>query len=656
MIESKVFDRYKMSIEDLKPQILDTIVEVYGERHRHQIEDRLSNLYINTYVTAEDVKHDYSMKNNHFLNMLSVKFLKKIGIEVSKETEDKVYKRGTYNLTNKQKEILNQYFQGSTFSENGKIFSFNDELLNSENEYIKKMHMRNRCVVLKAMGLDISPENYDKVLETEQGQEALKRVKSVYEVAAQCQSEYDKFKEENKDYIEYLKKIEDYNQELKLKYLKKFAQKILPYCEKEEAIRINEALSKNYSSEYIFIGEADKDGIYLASYGMPKILAFSKNAQKKLEDHAYEASQIKSTRIKYFKAKGLDLGDNYEAYENSEEAKKLLPDQERVESIYKIKDECDKEMDMEFFLNTGNYQTCKQNILAQNLKLQESFCKEFVENGVTCIVPNVKQDENGDYQLFNIVHLPLAKILPEYKDEQIVHEILHCVESSMKPISEDKVYIKFGFDECTETICNDRDRIIIDDKHEEADVTRRKYELFSENLHQELAIEVTKRLHEKGIYLYGDPKIAREGGGSSYEHYNMVTLKFQSEYRDEIIDGMMEENREVITDIVDKENFEKLNETVNKYAELPYYKMMDDFISKRDTELTRKSRELQNRGRQIVADMKEYEESRQEYSISVQKIGKATIHRPLQKKRTAEKVLTNDKTNVLEGEQSKDEQ
>lgn len=58
--------------------------------------------------------------------------------------------------------------------------------------------------------------------------------------------------------------------------------------------------------------------------------------------------RVKSDSVKYFKAKGLDLGNNYEDYENSEEAKKLLPDKGIVETLYAIK-ECDKERDMEFF-------------------------------------------------------------------------------------------------------------------------------------------------------------------------------------------------------------------------------------------------------------------------------------------------------------------
>ena len=62
--------------------------------------------------------------------------------------------------------------------------------------------------------------------------------------------------------------------------------------------------------------------------------------------------------------------------------------------------------------------------------------------------------------------MPLVKILPEYKDVQIIHELLHTVESSMKQTSEDEIYFKFGFDEAVEPICHNEDELIVDDRKE----------------------------------------------------------------------------------------------------------------------------------------------------------------------------------------------
>ena len=176
MIKSKVFERYKLTIEELKPKILDTIIEVYGEKHREQIEDRLNNMYINGYVTAEDIEHDYNKKENTFLSMLSVKFLRQLGEKISNEAEEEIYiKRSLRVLTDKQKEMLEKIFGREEFSGKGKIFSFDDELLNSEDNICRIRAINDRCEVLRYLGLEISPETYKEVIKTAQGQEAYYR-------------------------------------------------------------------------------------------------------------------------------------------------------------------------------------------------------------------------------------------------------------------------------------------------------------------------------------------------------------------------------------------------------------------------------------------------------------------------------------------------
>ena len=78
----------------------------------------------------------------------------------------------------------------------------------------------------KSYGLEISPENYDEVIQTKQGQECLNRVMDIYKVAAECKNEINQFKEDNKDYIEYLEKVKKYEQELKFKYIRNMQSKL----------------------------------------------------------------------------------------------------------------------------------------------------------------------------------------------------------------------------------------------------------------------------------------------------------------------------------------------------------------------------------------------------------------------------------------------
>ena len=46
MIEGEVLKRYELSLDDILPQIMETIIEVYGERHRKQIEDNFKRAYL----------------------------------------------------------------------------------------------------------------------------------------------------------------------------------------------------------------------------------------------------------------------------------------------------------------------------------------------------------------------------------------------------------------------------------------------------------------------------------------------------------------------------------------------------------------------------------------------------------------------------------
>lgn len=212
------------------------------------------------------------------------------------------------------------------------------------------------------------------------------------------------------------------------------------------------------------------------------------------------------------------------------------------------------------------------------------------------------------------------------------------------------MFFKFGFDEGIDPICYNKDEIIDDYKKDDPNEPKRHYELFSENLHQELAVEVTKRLHAKGIYLYSEPKLAKIRGNASYERFNKVTATFQKEYREEIINGMMAETKDGFTAIVGKDNFERLNTAVREFAELPYNRMIMDYVEKKDTILTRKRTEFISRGKKIVADMKEYEKNSSKYVVSVKKIGELSADISVRDTKTATQAVTNDK-NILKGEQ-----
>ena len=81
------------------------------------------------------------------------------------EVEDMVYKNG-YGLSDEQQDFLMRFFSSRDFNANGVIFAFDDDKLKEQNEYMIKYIKGDRCKILQAYGLSITPETYDEVINT----------------------------------------------------------------------------------------------------------------------------------------------------------------------------------------------------------------------------------------------------------------------------------------------------------------------------------------------------------------------------------------------------------------------------------------------------------------------------------------------------------
>lgn len=108
--------------------------------------------------------------------------------------------------------------------------------------------------------------------------------------------------------------------------------------------------------------------------------------------------------------------------------------------------------------------------------------------------------------------------LSNYADVSFIHELNHAIELSL---IDSKVRIsKTGWD-------------IVDDKL--SDNVRRPYELISEGINQLIAIDITKSMHNHGVFLFDNPKTAEEKGGTSYEEFAWLVAPMFEKYHDEVI-------------------------------------------------------------------------------------------------------------------------
>lgn len=642
MIEGEVLKRYELSLDDILPQIMETIIEVYGERHRKQIENNFKRAYLNSYITYDRIKSDYNKKLNLCRTKISLDFLKKIGEKIDTEEEKNSTLFGPAYLSEEHKNILDKYMGDRGFNEDGTIFSFDDSLLETDNEYRKKVIIQKRCDLFKKLGYEVTPENYKEKIASPDMQEALAHIQKVYKIALECREEFDKFNEENKDYDEYFEKCDKYKKELELKYLKESYRRVLPLCSEEEQKKIQDALeNESLTGIYRFSCEIDREGKYFASYGESLIMAFSEENDKYIEDGKWQGKSAQRARIQYFKSMGLDLGDEYEAYQKSEEAQKLIPDKDLVKEVLRIKEECKNAEKREFFIHTGNYEQCKKNLLKQGIKDESDFSIEFAKKAVVCVETNFIENENGEDEPFYPIHIPMCGLMEGSNDVLLVHELLHVAEFSAEKIGEKQYFFKTGLDVSINDIPRERAAIFDDDKTLGIDREKRDYEILSENLHQRLAIKVTRKLHEKGIFILDSPEYVTERRSSTYEEIDVITQEIRERHEEDIIDSMMAPTMEEVEDRFGKENLIALNSCVRKFRAIPYYKYKGDLVDNKDTELTRYASELIGESKTISDNITEYVNNR--FKIRTAEIGKNTLDVARKDKKIAMQVVSYDK-------------
>jgi hypothetical protein len=613
-MSNDVFEKHKINFDELAPKILDSFVKVYGEKNRDVIKERMNYIYVNTYITKESFNSYNNSRSTKKQDELTLMFLEQIGEKLSDEEKSKVLREGSYNLTENYKKIMEASFNYSKFSEGSytPISSFGKEIdENEDNEWRNKSILRDRCKVLNGLGLEITPENYNEIVGLESSKEILEKVDFMLKASNNCNLEYDKYKASVKadlDYIEGCSKLEE---TIKQEETIQLYKQLSPFLNEVDQKNITDAINLGDKTDlYRFKSIADKDGIYLDSlsmYGVGLVEYFSKECGETLnsteKNKSYDISNIKNKRIKYFKNMGINLGDEYENYTQDEKAKQLVPNNELVEKVKEIRLEHIEKLSTRVLENTGTFTQNLNDIKKLDLLVSDSFDKDFVANNVICISPNLVNN-NNQIEMKNIVHIPVFNMLPEYRDVMFIHEIGHAVEASFSKEDDVNVTFKTGFESFDDKIIDKN--VVSTTQEKDDDNEKRKYELFSESIHQKIAMEITRDLHEKGEYIFNTPEDAKIAGGTSYEHYNVIVNEFYDKFKNDILDSRLEVNLDLLMKKVGKENFERFNESITEYSKLPYYSLMSDYCNKKDTELTQKAIGIIKGSRQTLKNMEDY--------------------------------------------------
>lgn len=555
-MDKRLYEKYKVDSEKIGPLILDTIVEIYGEKHREKIEENMKKIYINSYFDSEDVEYLIDEKKIKKREELTISFLEKIGEEISDEQKELVRRGDISKLAEQYQNKIAFYFAGcgeySTFIEEERlpIYSFK-----YQNDIFKNENIERKCLFLQKFGLTIYPENYDKVINDPENENIIKRAKGISSIAWKLREEFFESLEELKlesDYLKKCKKEDIYiRNECKKEYLEKVKEKLFTSKELIELCQ-NSMGAKNRNE---WFEDLVRGNVFSLSYS-GVLESFSSKAQQILEEGK------EKEQIEYIKQNQEKLCTRLGGKTTKEIEKilSILKDEGIGEYILKcyedilIKKLKDKER-KKLSSYKHNKKDFKEFLKEQN---HTGLVDQFdISMGKNCpgessakfaranrIAFSFEKNKKCRIDHIGFVRLPILNIPLGHRDLILIHEILHEVEASEYLNNEQNLITKSGFHISGKDID--------------------KYTYINEACHQKNAIIVAKKLHEKGIYLLDKPQDVVYEGVSNYEEIFPFIDTFFEENMEEIIDGKMSATLDEFFYKVGKENFEGISNIVDK--------------------------------------------------------------------------------------------
>lgn len=420
------------------------------------------------------------------------------------------------------------------------------------------------------------------------------KYKKAYDCYKAALKKYETITLQLKPYKDYLAKASVLKNALEQKYYKKYLK---------EASFIFSAKEKEELNNYFLNGVPYNKPSCLKALSTslklsPIINAFNSSNQNKLDDTRsmeYEKKSIIRDRITYFKARELDLGDNYQAYPDSSEANKLWPSAEDIIKINNIFDDCNKEFNDEFYSSISSYKQLRDEVDSKNLEEKEDgFTTSLYITHKTFVNPNLKGDTL--YPLV-IIHANDNKFL----DHAIVHELNHLYELSLVSKTPEEIEYLTGWDYVISSLSDKR----ANEKEE-----RRNYELFNETINELIDQDISKKMLDDNLTVFNEKEEARYKAYTSYEQAAFLIKDFYHEYFDTILESRKDGNIKLILDEVGEDNFDSLNDLIvtfnNNFSGFKYNNFINDINGGKETDRTRLYNDLITKKDLVLEDMKSY--------------------------------------------------
>ncbi len=609
-------------------QFTEIFVAYYGEEEREKIEKKFNSALFCGYFTDHDFNYAINKEEQNETDRILNNIMAQSNISVSKDylfgssslsysSSMPIYKyENFYNsciLGEEERKLefckakykaIPIFSESMSFAEyldivnlkkipsslEDKPDAFKQTLINYADiaDYISDYEASKMRIVsfLKPIYPDITVQNIEtRINDLTEINDILKKFQS-------AKDEYQKYLEANKKYYD----IRNYNSELKENVNNKYLPLYLEKVKNLISPSLKNPSKDNASLDFNEIGGKLDDNTALIDY-------FSSISSNKLNDsktNDFERDAIKKARIKYFNCCGYNLGDNYEDYLGIDG---LIPNPIDVDKLIEERLKTELAISNEYYSNMIPEKSFSKELAEANYLNPLSLSRADINKSErTCVSPAIVKTFSG-YDLEAVVSIKYDVFNPNIIDHNIVHELNHLYEFTLRDVDDKSYRAISGWD-----IINERFDL------SEGDSNRRQYELFNEIINERITKEICTMMQDANINFFGDVNKKNSNNITAYDATNYLINDFFNTYRKEIFASRKDNNMQCIFEAVGKENFDELNELfsmhMRSFDSISYYKMLNDLKNNLDTELTRSFKEIVLRRDDILRKMQEHYENR----------------------------------------------
>ncbi len=357
------------------------------------------------------------------------------------------------------------------------------------------------------------------------------------------------------EYKNYKATLEPYRKsnleqhELKEKIYNKKSEKFLEHVYSKLPLKIRLLMAKNHQTMQNVLG------CFNVLEEESNIESFSSSFDKILEDpneNENTKETIKNFRMQYFSSLGASIDpdtDHYEDVIKKRKIKKLIPSKKTVENIINLREIMLNDAKKEYYYTQYDLEKYpySKEIFIYNSIINEDIC---IASSIDCNFTNL------DTFLCFTVRYGEYGIL----DYILLHEFCHAIETNIF-----NNILSIGFD-----IGASKNKLEYNpyDKH------YKKYERLNENITDIFAIDALGIIRNKGIYMLEDENTIKGMDEIKNHNTSQITKNllrpFVQKYRKQIVQARITGNSTNLFATIGKENFEELNDAINKLDYLIY--------------------------------------------------------------------------------------